>query len=336
MASHHDDAMMDIEDFSSGPTMTDSLRDPSLPANGLAVLETQSSPVLLNGSRPNSVPGAISPSPAPAAKPTEQSLRVPSLPVKNNTEKLPPEPESSAMAEVYTDDMLSEDIESEAMLQTPGIAVATLPTGLCYDVRMRYHCELDPPKQRLDFHPEDPRRIYYIYKALCKAGLVAGVDDSTSITSKFLQKVNIRYATKEEICLVHDAKHFDFVKSTKGILLLIFGLLRWLVLMQSSDQTEEMLVHLERQYDSIYFNKLTFKSALLSAGGAIETCRAVVSQQVRNAIAVIRPPGHHAECNRPMGFCLFDNVSIAAKVCQQDYPQTCRKILIFDWYVELA
>lgn len=94
-----------------------------------------------------------------------------------------------------------------------------------------------------------------------------------------------------------------------------------------------MLVHLERQYDSIYFNKLTFKSALLSTGGAIETCRAVVTQQVRNAIAVIRPPGHHAECNRPMGFCLFDNVSIAAKVCQQDYPKICRKIMIFDWYV---
>ena len=336
MASHQDAAMMDVEDFSARPTTVGSLRDSLLPTNGLAVPETQSGPVLLNGNRPKAVPGAIPSSPASATKLIEQSLRVPLLPVKDTSENIPPEPEPSAIAEVYPDDILSEDIESEAMLQSPGITVATLPTGLCYDVRMRYHCELDPPKQRLDFHPEDPRRIYYIYKALCKAGLVAGVDDSSSITSKFLQKVNIRYATKEEICLVHDAKHFDFVKSTKGILLLGLILLMWPVLMQSSDQSEDMLVHLERQYDSIYFNKLTFKSALLSAGGAIETCRAVVSQQVRNAIAVIRPPGHHAECNRPMGFCLFDNVSIAAKVCQQDYPKTCRKILIFDWYVELA
>ena len=95
--------------------------------------------------------------------------------------------------------------------------------------------------------------------------------------------------------------------------------------------SDESLIHLERQYDSIYFNKLTFASALLSAGGAIETCKAVVSGKVKNAIAVIRPPGHHAECNRPMGFCLFDNVSIAAKVCQADYGETCRKVLILDW-----
>ena len=94
----------------------------------------------------------------------------------------------------------------------------------------------------------------------------------------------------------------------------------------------ELLINLEKGFDSIYFNTETFSCALLSAGGAIETCRAVASGQVRNAIAVIRPPGHHAECNRPMGFCIFDNVSIAAKVCQQDFPDTCRKVLILDWY----
>lgn len=214
MASHQDDVMMDVEDTSSGPTTADSFGDISLPANGLVASETQSSPVLLNGSRQNSVLGAKSLSLAFAVKPVEKSTRDPSLPAQSISEHLPTE--SSAKAELYPDDVLSEDLGSEASLQTTGIVVATLPTGLCYDVRMRYHCELDPPKQRLDFHPEDPRRIYYIYKELCKAGLVAGVDDSTSITSKFLHKVNIRYATKDEICLVHDAKHFDFVKSTKG------------------------------------------------------------------------------------------------------------------------
>lgn len=96
--------------------------------------------------------------------------------------------------------------------------------------------------------------------------------------------------------------------------------------------SEEYLMHLERTFDSIYFNKLSYASALLSAGGAIDTCRAVVSRQTRNGIAVIRPPGHHAEPNRPMGFCLFDNVSISARVCQLDFPDTCRKILILDWY----
>ena len=93
------------------------------------------------------------------------------------------------------------------------------------------------------------------------------------------------------------------------------------------------LKELEAEYDSVYFNQLTFTSALLSAGGAIETCKAVVSRQLKNGIAIIRPPGHHAECNRPSGFCFFDNVAIAARVCQIDYPDTCRKILILDWDV---
>ena len=102
--------------------------------------------------------------------------------------------------------------------------------------------------------------------------------------------------------------------------------------MLHSGMATDDLVVLERTFDSIYLNVTTFGCALLSAGGAIETCRAVTSRRVKNAIAVIRPPGHHAECNQPMGFCIFDNVSIAAKVCQSDYPETCRKILILDWY----
>lgn len=85
------------------------------------------------------------------------------------------------------------------------------------------------------------------------------------------------------------------------------------------------------EMDSIYFNALSFFSSKLSAGGAIETCRAVVTRKVKNAIAVIRPPGHHAEVNRTMGFCLFNNVSIASKVCQNDFGEGCRKILIVDW-----
>jgi histone deacetylase 6 len=85
--------------------------------------------------------------------------------------------------------------------------------------------------------------------------------------------------------------------------------------------------------DSIYFNRLSYFSSKLSAGGAIETCRAVVKRKVKNAIAVIRPPGHHAEVSKTMGFCLFNNVCIASRVCQKDFGPECRKILILDWYV---
>ena len=95
--------------------------------------------------------------------------------------------------------------------------------------------------------------------------------------------------------------------------------------------TDEEIMLLEQRYDSIYLNQSTFGAAKLSAGGAMALCRAVMRKEVKNGMAVIRPPGHHAECNRPMGFCIFDNVSIAAKVCQADFREACRKVLIFDW-----
>lgn len=87
------------------------------------------------------------------------------------------------------------------------------------------------------------------------------------------------------------------------------------------------------QMDSIYFNKLSYFSGKLSAGGAIETCKAVMDGKVKNAVAVIRPPGHHAEVHSTMGFCLFNNTCIASRVCQSLYQERCRKILILDWDV---
>lgn len=93
--------------------------------------------------------------------------------------------------------------------------ISSLPTGLCYDVRMRYHCELDPPKQRLDYHPEDPRRIFKIYKELCVAGLVKDdlLNPRTLIPNP-LMRIPAREVTEAEVCLVHDKRHFDFMKDT--------------------------------------------------------------------------------------------------------------------------
>lgn len=235
----------------------------------------------------------------------------------------------SAPAPVVNPSSEDELLEGEIAWSMPIIQPKLLATGLCYDVRMRYHYELEPPKQRLDFHPEDPRRIYHIYRELCQAGLYKDPQFNVPIIDKPLERIQARSATAPEICLVHSAAHYHFVESTAGVL--DANLFR----VQHTDNdlatSDEELVRLERQYDSVYFNRLTFSSALLSAGGAIETCKAVVIGKVKNAIAVIRPPGHHAECNRPMGFCLFDNVSIATKVCQADFPDICRKVLILDW-----
>lgn len=125
--------------------------------------------------------------------------------------------EPSKKSQTSSESGSSGELELDAMPQPPTPSLANLPTGLCYDVRMRYHCELDPPQQRLDVHPEDPRRIYSIYKELCKGGLVDDTQSTRPLVSVPLQRIAARNATQSEICLVHDTKHFDFIQSTKGI-----------------------------------------------------------------------------------------------------------------------
>ena len=87
-------------------------------------------------------------------------------------------------------------------------------TGLCYDVRMRYHATVDEG----DMHPEDPRRIYFIYKALVEDGLIDDEDAPTSgpQISTPLVKFRAREVTKAEACLVHSDGHWKFIESTES------------------------------------------------------------------------------------------------------------------------
>ena len=65
-------------------------------------------------------------------------------------------------------------------------------------------------------------------------------------------------------------------------------------------------------YAPTFVTQTSFEDALLAAGGTLGCMRAVLNGVARNAFAVVRPPGHHAEPNRSMGFCIFNNVAIAA------------------------
>lgn len=80
-----------------------------------------------------------------------------------------------------------------------------------------------------------------------------------------------------------------------------------------------------------YMNFESLESALWAAGGVLAACDAVVDGVVPNAFCVVRPPGHHATPSRAMGFCLFNNVAIAARHLQR--RRGLKQILIVDWDV---
>lgn len=72
-------------------------------------------------------------------------------------------------------------------------------------------------------------------------------------------------------------------------------------------------------------------AARLAVGAAVEAVTAVVRGTARRAFALVRPPGHHAEVDHAMGFCLFNNIAVAAAHAREELG--CRRILILDWDV---
>ncbi|KAF5131783.1 hypothetical protein DV495_001965 [Geotrichum candidum] len=198
----------------------------------------------------------------------------------------------------------------------PQLLYAHLKTGFCYDVRMRYHAKIVTSAfDYVDPHPEDPRRIYRVYKALAESGIIIDPKlEGLEQVGDLMLKIPIRFASDDEILLVHTKEHLDFIKST-------------------TTMTRQQLIEETEKGDSVYFNNDSYTSALLSCGGAIEVCKAVVERKVKNALAIVRPPGHHAEPGNAAGFCMFSNVAVTAKTMLRDYPETIRRILILDWDV---
>jgi acetoin utilization deacetylase AcuC-like enzyme len=143
------------------------------------------------------------------------------------------------------------------------------------------------------YHPENPKRLEAIYEML----------EDSDITGRFIE-VPVRPAEREELLWIHSPEYVNRVASTEG---------RDCVRLDADTSTSPG----------------SYQAALLAAGGLCEALGMVTSGKLDNAFALVRPPGHHAERGGGMGFCLFNNVAVAARYARES--QGIQRILIVDW-----
>jgi acetoin utilization deacetylase AcuC-like enzyme len=145
-------------------------------------------------------------------------------------------------------------------------------------------------------HPENPERLKAIVARLRETGLW-----------NQLQHLIIDEAEEEWLIRVHTREHLKYLK-------------------QACKQNLRTVDQGDTQVSAESYN-----AALLAAGGALAATEAVMSGLLRNAFCAIRPPGHHAERDKPMGFCLLNNAAICARYAQ--VKSGAERIAILDWDV---
>jgi len=176
---------------------------------------------------------------------------------------------------------------------------STSRTGLVYDERCLLH-------KNVTTHVERPERISTAFKLLEQSGLL-----------KQVIRVPAREATYFE--LLHSGGNEACSRLAKY-----------------ERMTERLKKcrdpdHCENIDGDTYFNKDSLLAAKLSIGGLIDLVDRIMTGELQNGYAIVRPPGHHAENRSASGFCLFNNVGLAVKTLQYKHPNA--KIAICDWDV---
>lgn len=143
-------------------------------------------------------------------------------------------------------------------------------------------------------HADTKRRIHEL---IVVSGLI-----------KHLKRIEPRLASEAELRLVHTQRHIDYIKTQSETRL--GG--------DAGDLTTP-------------FGKGAYEIARLGVGGILEMVDALYRNEITNGYALVRPPGHHAEPDQGMGYCLFANGSIAVKYAQQKH--NVGRIAVVDWDV---
>lgn len=148
----------------------------------------------------------------------------------------------------------------------------------------------------LDGHPENASRLQAVQRCLKGSHLI-----------ERLVQIEAQPADDADLLAVHTPDYLALLeKTTRGSGVMMFGL-------------------------DTYLLPESYFLARLAAGGVIQAVDAVMKRKVKRALAAIRPPGHHATPSEGMGFCLLNNVAIAARYTQRIYG--AERILIVDYDV---
>ena len=144
-------------------------------------------------------------------------------------------------------------------------------------------------------HPEVPSRLRVIMRELNKSGILE--NKKCSLTEPENASIN-------DLMLIHDIGYINQVKQFCGC---GGGLL----------DVRDTVVSSE-----------SYDVARLAAGGSVKAANLVMREKFRNAFAIVRPPGHHAGSDYPMGFCVFNNVAVAASHLLENYD--LERVFILD------
>jgi acetoin utilization deacetylase AcuC-like enzyme len=144
-------------------------------------------------------------------------------------------------------------------------------------------------------HPEQPQRLRSIMARLESQGLAADCD-----------RPQWAPATRERLERVHDPGHIDRVAAIAA---------------RGGGHADADTIISPASYDA----------ACIAAGAACDAVDRVLNGSDTTALCVVRPPGHHAVAERAMGFCLFNNIAVAARVATDEHA--LERILIVDWDV---
>jgi acetoin utilization deacetylase AcuC-like enzyme len=151
-----------------------------------------------------------------------------------------------------------------------------------------------------EFHPERPQRLAAIDEALKTCDLAGQFVDLAP-----------RYATEEEICTVHSPDYLEQLARKAKI-----------------SEERHALIQLD---GDTFLSPHSYDVAKLAAGAGLCAVESVTNDRFLSSFVAVRPPGHHARASGPMGFCLFNNIALAARFAQKHLGY--KRVMIIDWDV---